>query len=59
MIKSFSSTLEWDTSVDDLEKDFTKFIRALDRIGGPARKAEERIVMDLNQSVKCSKSHSS
>ena len=52
MMKSFASTMEWDTTVEDLEKDFTKFIRALDRIGGPARKAGEKISLDVKTSVK-------
>ena len=52
MMKSFASTMEWDTNVEDLEKDFTKFIRALDKIGGAARKAGEKILLDLKTSVK-------
>ncbi len=52
MMKSFFSTLEWDDNIDDLEKDCCKFIKALDKIGGPARKASERISSDLKQAVR-------
>ena len=52
MMRSFFSTLDWDTSVEDLEKDCYRFIKALDRIGGPARKASERISSDIKKSVR-------
>ena len=46
MIKSFRSTLDWDETQTDLEKDCKRFIDSLIQIGGPARKAGEKIASD-------------
>ena len=51
MMKSFLSSLDWDNSVDELEKDCSKFVKALDKIGGPARKAGERISGEWKREV--------
>lgn len=52
MMKSFYTTLDFDESVEDLKNDCKKFIRSLDEVGGPARKAGAKISTELNIAVK-------
>lgn len=51
MIESFFATLDFDETVKDLKNDYNKFIGALDRVGGPARKAGNKISSDLEDAV--------